>query len=148
MMDFSGKFWQIAPEGTPWDSDATKQWGAGVEDGIIRQIGVVPKPLQKPHPPIFQPFASSEDTIRWCAREHVTAILPAMHAGTQNRLYDVYADESAKIGRKLEPGEGLGVLPDVIVADTDEAALEWWENAGPVCDAAWLRRVVIWRGVR
>ena len=146
MMDFSGKFWQIPPEGTPWDIDATKQWGAGVEDGIVRQIGVVPKPLQKPHPPIFQPFASSEDTIRWCAREHVTAILPAMYAGTQNQLYDVYADESAKIGRKLEPGEGLGVLRDVIVADTDEEAMELWENAGAFCGAAWFAPFGFWRG--
>ena len=33
MMDFSGKFWQIPREGTPWDIDATKQWGAGAGGG-------------------------------------------------------------------------------------------------------------------
>src|SRR5438128_829157 len=79
-LGYQGKYWQIPPDGTPWSIEATKLWGAGVDsDAIVRQIGVVPKPLQKPHPPIFQPFASSENTIRWCAREGVTAILPPMH---------------------------------------------------------------------
>lgn len=147
MLEYSGKFWQIPPVGTPWEIEATKQWGAGVdESGIVRQIGVVPKPLQKPHPPLFQPFAASEDTIRWCAREHVTAILPPMFLGNQNKLYEVYQDEASKVGRKLEPGEGLGVLRDVVVADTDEEALELWHQTGAFCGAAWFAPFGFWRG--
>ncbi|MDZ4279041.1 MAG: LLM class flavin-dependent oxidoreductase [Dehalococcoidia bacterium] len=147
MLEFHGKFWQIPPEGTPWEIDATKQWGAGIdEQGIVRQIGVVPKPLQKPHPPLFQPFASSENTIRWCARENVTAILPPMHLGMQNQLYDVYREEAESIGRKLEPGEGLGVLRDVVVADTDEEAMELWNEGGAFCGAAWFAPFGFWRG--
>ena len=99
---------------------------------------IVPKPLQKPHPPIFQPFASSENTIRWCAREGVTAILPPMHLALQNRLYEVYAEEAAAHGRTLAPGEGLGVLRDVIVADTDEEAMEAWAHGAAFCGAAWF----------
>jgi len=105
----------------------------------VRQVGVVPKPLQKPHPPIFQPFASSENTIRWCAREEVTAILPPMYLALQNQLYDVYRDEAEKSGRSLAPGEGLGVLRDVVVADSEEEALELWSSAGAFCGAAWFR---------
>jgi alkanesulfonate monooxygenase SsuD/methylene tetrahydromethanopterin reductase-like flavin-dependent oxidoreductase (luciferase family) len=147
MMDFQGKYWQIPPEGTPWSIEATKQWGAGVDGAdIVRQIGVVPKPLQKPHPPLFQPFASSESTIRWCAREHVTAILPPMYIGTQNQLYEVYADEAASNGRALEPGEGLGVLRDVVVADTEEEAMELWRQTGAFCGAAWFAPFGFWRG--
>ena len=44
-----------------------------------------PKPVQKPHPPLFQPFASSENSIRWCAQEGVTAVLPPMHATWRGR---------------------------------------------------------------
>ncbi len=139
MFDFQGKYWQIPPEGTPWTIEATKLWGSGVdEDGIVRQIGVVPKPLQKPHPPIFQPFASSENTIRWCAREEVTAILPPMYLSLQNQLYDVYRDEAAQAGRDLAPGEGLGLLRDVVVADTDQEAQELWGQSGAFCGAAWF----------
>jgi len=139
MLQYDGAYWQIPPKGTPWTLDATKQWGAGIsDDGIVREIGVVPKPLQKPHPPIFQPFASSENTIRWCAREDVTAILPPMYLGLQNRLYDVYASEAASAGRSLATGEGLGVLRDVLVADTDEEALALWANGPAFCNAAWF----------
>ena len=139
MMEFRGKFWQIPPEGTPWTIEATKQWGRGVDEaGIVRQIGVVPKPLQKPHPPIFQPFASSASTIQWCAREQVTAILPPMYLGLQNELYDVYREEATQVGRELAPGEGLGVLRDVIVADSDAEALELWGDSGAFCGAAWF----------
>ncbi|MEX1253490.1 MAG: LLM class flavin-dependent oxidoreductase [Dehalococcoidia bacterium] len=147
MLDFKGKFWQIPPEGTPWEIEATKQWGAGVdENGIVRSIGVVPKPLQKPFPPLFQPFASSESTIRWCAREHVTAILPPMYVDVQNHLYDVYQEEAAANGRTLTSGEGLGVLRDVVVADSDSEALELWQNGGAFCGAAWFAPFGFWRG--
>lgn len=138
LLSFQGAYWSIPPEGTPWELDATEQWGAGVEDGTVREIGVVPKPLQRPHPPIFQPFASSESTIRWCAREGVTAILPPMYLRLQNRLYDVYREEAESAGRALAPGEGLGVLRDVLVAETDEEALELWAHGPAFCGAAWF----------
>src|SRR5438105_3323725 len=139
MLDYEGKYWRIPPDGTPWSIEATKLWGAGVDnDEIVRQIGVVPKPLQKPHPPIFQPFASSENTIRWCAREGVTAILPPMHLALQNRLYEVYREEAAIAGRDLAAGEGLGLLRDVIVADTDAEAMELWTHGAAFCGAAWF----------
>ena len=109
MLDYDGRFWKVpvgGPEGgTPWTLEATEQWGSGVENGVLRQVGVVPKPVQEPHPPIFQPFASSEESIRWCAREGVTAILPPLHPKRERALFELFAEES---GRPL--GEGIGVL--------------------------------------
>src|SRR5215470_16438102 len=74
LLTYDGRYWRVPPGHTPWDLDATRQWGAGIDDGVVRAVGVVPKPLQKPHPPLFQPFASSESSIRWCAKEGVTAV--------------------------------------------------------------------------
>ena len=73
---------------TPWDLEATRLYGAGVENGVVRQVGVVPKPVQKPHPPLFQPFASSERSIRWCAQEGITAVLPPLHPLLEEQLFD------------------------------------------------------------
>src|SRR5947208_16995153 len=120
-----GKYWKIPVEGTPWTLDTTLKWGAGVEDGVLKSVGVVPKPLQQPHPPIFQPFASSERSIRWCAKEGVTAILPAMHAHYEDDLYDIYAEAS---GRRR--GDGMGILRDVIIADSDAEAIALWRDSG------------------
>jgi alkanesulfonate monooxygenase SsuD/methylene tetrahydromethanopterin reductase-like flavin-dependent oxidoreductase (luciferase family) len=96
-------------------------------------VGVVPKPVQKPHPPIFQPFASSENSIRWCAKNGVTAILPPMHEVHERNLFEIYASVS---GRK--PGEGMGMLRDIIIADTDEEARQMWADSATFAGNAWF----------
>jgi alkanesulfonate monooxygenase SsuD/methylene tetrahydromethanopterin reductase-like flavin-dependent oxidoreductase (luciferase family) len=139
MLEYRGRYWQVPVEGTPWDLEVTRTLGAGVsEDRTVAQVGVVPKPLQQPHPPIFVPFASSENTIRWSAREQATAILPVMRLALQQRLFEVYREEAAAQGRQLDPGEGLALLRDVIVADTDEEAVALWRDSGRFCGAAWF----------
>ena len=146
MLDYDGRFWKVpvggSEGGTPWTLEATEQWGAGVEDGVLRQVGVVPKPVQKPHPPIFQPFASSEESIRWCAREGVTAILPPLHPKRERALFELFAEES---GRPL--GEGIGVLRDVVIADTDTEAERLWKASGAFCGSAWFEPFGFSRGM-
>ncbi len=133
LLAYQGKYWRVPPGRTPWELESTRRFGAGVEDGIVRQVGVVPKPLQRPHPPIFQPFASSERSIRWCAEEGITAVLPPLHPVLERRLFDLYAEVSGG-----PSGEGLGVLRDVILADSDEEAQALWADSGIYCGAAWF----------
>ncbi|MGC1190575.1 MAG: LLM class flavin-dependent oxidoreductase, partial [Candidatus Binatus sp.] len=122
---YQGKYWRVPPGETPWTLDATAKWGGGVENAIVRAVSVVPKPVQKPHPPIFQPFASSERSIRWCAQEGVTAILPPLHPDLEHHLCEVYAEVS-----KRPLGDGMGVLRDIVIADTDEQARAIWRESG------------------
>jgi alkanesulfonate monooxygenase SsuD/methylene tetrahydromethanopterin reductase-like flavin-dependent oxidoreductase (luciferase family) len=133
LVDYQGQYWKVPVQGTPWDLDASKRYGGGVVDDVVRAVGVVPKPLQKPHPPLFQPFASSERTVRWCAGEGITPVLPPMHPTLERQMVEVYAEES---GRPL--GEGIGVLRDVLIADTDEEALALWLDGPVFCGAAWF----------
>jgi alkanesulfonate monooxygenase SsuD/methylene tetrahydromethanopterin reductase-like flavin-dependent oxidoreductase (luciferase family) len=133
LLEVDGRYWRIPAGETPWQLDATDQWGIGVENGLLKQVAVVPKPVQKPHPPIFQPFASSDNSIRWCAEEGVTAVLPPLHPKLEHRLFELYAEVS---GRPL--GEGVGVLRDVVIADTDEEAIALWRDSGAFCGAAWF----------
>jgi alkanesulfonate monooxygenase SsuD/methylene tetrahydromethanopterin reductase-like flavin-dependent oxidoreductase (luciferase family) len=142
LLAYDGTYWRIPPGDTPWPIAYTQQYGAGVVGGMVRAVGVVPKPLQQPHPPIFQPFASSERSIRWCAQEGVTAILPPLHPKLERALFDLYAHES---GRAL--GDGIGVLRDVIVADSDEEALALWHDSGIYCGAAWFEPFGFARGL-
>lgn len=135
---YEGQFWQIPPKDVPWELEATRRMGRGVENGIVREIGVVPKPLQQPHPPIMQPFSFSEPTIRWCARNSVQPILAPVNDGLESFLYKVYHEEATAAGRNVQPGEGMGVLRDVIVADTDEEAWALWRQSGSFVGAAWF----------
>src|SRR5580698_3356089 len=133
MLAFAGKYWKIPAGETPWALEATLKWGAGVENGLLRSVGVVPKPVQKPHPPIFQPFASSERSIRWCAQEGVTAILPPLHPTLERQLCEVYAEVSHK-----PLGEGMGVLRDIVIADSDDEARAIWRESGYFCGHEWF----------
>lgn len=142
LLDYQGRYWRIPPGETPWDLEATRLWGGGVENGVLRRVGVVPKPLQKPHPPLFQPFASSERSIRWCASEGVTAVLPPLHPRLERRLFDLYAETSG-----LEPGDGVGVLRDLVIADSDDEAQEIWRSSGAFCGAAWFEPFGFARGL-
>ena len=141
-LDYQGRYWKVPPGATPWELEATRSWGGGVEDGVLRQVAVVPKPVQKPHPPIFQPFASSERSVRWCAAEGVTAILPPLHPRLERRLFEVYAETS---GRPL--GDGVGVLRDLVIAPTDEEAYALWRSSGAFCGAAWFEPFGFARGM-
>jgi alkanesulfonate monooxygenase SsuD/methylene tetrahydromethanopterin reductase-like flavin-dependent oxidoreductase (luciferase family) len=133
LLSYEGRYWRVPPGATPWDLESTRRYGAGVVDGIVRAVGVVPKPLQRPHPPLFQPFASSERSIRWCAEEGVTAILPPLHPTLEERLVHLYAEVS---GKPL--GEGIGVLRDVVVAETDDEAMALWADSGLFCGREWF----------
>jgi alkanesulfonate monooxygenase SsuD/methylene tetrahydromethanopterin reductase-like flavin-dependent oxidoreductase (luciferase family) len=132
-LTYNGRYWRIPPGDTPWNIEATNKWGLGVENGIVKAVSVVPKPLQIPHPPIFQPFASSERSIRWCATEDVTAVLPPLFPDYEHRLCELYADVSGK-----SIGDGMGVLRDVIIADTDTEAKDIWRRSGYFCGHEWF----------
>jgi alkanesulfonate monooxygenase SsuD/methylene tetrahydromethanopterin reductase-like flavin-dependent oxidoreductase (luciferase family) len=142
LLSYQGKYWRIPPGETPWQLEATEKWGAGVENGILKAVGVVPKPVQKPHPPIFQPFASSEKSIRWCATEGVTAILPPMHARYEDNLFNVYAEVSGR-----PRGRGMGLLRDVIIADSDAEAIALWKDSGIFSGRAWFEPFGFRKGV-
>jgi alkanesulfonate monooxygenase SsuD/methylene tetrahydromethanopterin reductase-like flavin-dependent oxidoreductase (luciferase family) len=143
MLAFDGRYWKVPPGETPWPLETTAKYGKGVENGILKSVGVVPKPLQKPHPPLFLPFASSESSIRWAAKEGVTAILPAMLPVYEEKLYDVYAEVSGR-----PRGNGTGLLRDVIIADTDEEAMALWRNSGQFTGRAWFEPFGFRRGLQ
>ena len=143
MLTYDGQFWKVPAGETPWVLDTTEKWGKGVENGMLRSVGVVPKPLQKPHPDIFLPFASSENSIRWAAKEGVTASLPSMLPVYENHLYDVYAQVSGR-----PRGHGTGLLRDVFIADTDEEAMALWRDSGQFSGRSWFEPFGFRRGMQ
>ncbi len=107
LLSYEGRYWRIPPGATPWDLESTRRYGAGVVDGVVRAVGVVPKPLQRPHPPL--------------------------HPSLEDRLVRLYAEVS---GKPL--GEGVGVLRDVVVAETDDEAMALWADSGLFCGREWF----------
>jgi len=127
---FKGKYYQVPcpAEGHEWaPHEATARYGAPGEvdeKGWVRKISPVPKPYQKPHPPLFQALTTTEQTIRWAAREGVIPVifLPFPEAAIKGAEF--YADEAAKAGRSLKLGESIGLCRMIYLGDTRAEAME------------------------
>lgn len=140
---FKGRYYEYPSpqEGTPWPAhEWTREFGfPGEVDelGRIQKINVVPKPYQKPHPPLFQAFSISEETVRWCAREGITPTILISQPPLLRKLVEAYQEESRKAGRQLKLGESVGVLRGVYLADSHEQAAKLAEDG--VCGVAFRK---------
>jgi alkanesulfonate monooxygenase SsuD/methylene tetrahydromethanopterin reductase-like flavin-dependent oxidoreductase (luciferase family) len=116
---FKGKYYEYPypQEGTPWPAaESTRQYGfPGEVDelGRIQKINVVPKPYQRPHPPLFQAFSVSEETVRWCAREAIIPTILLPQPPVVRKLVEAYQQEARESGRNLKFGESVGVLHSI-----------------------------------
>ena len=66
-----GEFWNM-PQPVQWEFNPTSDWGgddAVDADGILRRAGIVPRPYQDPHPPVYAPFSYSMESARYWAAE-------------------------------------------------------------------------------
>lgn len=105
----------------------TARYGAPGEvdaDGVLRKICVVPKPYTQPHPPLWQAFSGSDDTIEGCAREDLLCWSLASEPSTFRGLCTAYQAASAKHGRPRALGENFGAFRMVYIGDTYEEAFK------------------------
>jgi alkanesulfonate monooxygenase SsuD/methylene tetrahydromethanopterin reductase-like flavin-dependent oxidoreductase (luciferase family) len=131
---FKGRYYQVPfpAEGHEWlPHEATARYGAPGEldnQNRLRQISPVPKPYQKPHPPLFMALTTSEETIRWSAREGVVPMifLPFPDMAIQGARF--YTEEAERSGRPLRPGQNLGLARLLYLGQTREQARERARN--------------------
>lgn len=66
------------------------------EEGRIARICVVPKPYQRPHPPLFVATTKSKDSVEFCARHGYspTYFSPTKSVAESIRFYQQVANES------------------------------------------------------
>ena len=86
-------------------------------------MNVWPRPLQKPHPPVWIPGGGSVETWRWCAeRDYVYAYLSYFGYKNGEATMQGFWDEMKRLGKDLNPYRA-GFLQFVGVAETREEAL-------------------------
>ena len=85
-------------------------------------VSIWPRPVQRPHPPVWVPVTSSKETIEWAAA-HDIAITPGVFAGpVREDTIRYYAQCQASHGRAVTP-KHLNVMIDCYVADSKEQAV-------------------------
>ena len=130
--DYNGQFYKVPfpyEEGIRrWPAaEWTRNYGAPGEvddQGVVRKICVVPRPYQDPHPPLFQPFSVSENTIRYTAREGIVPWILTSYPPAFKELCKVYRDVAAENGRQLGLGQSVGAFRAVHFGRTEEEAVE------------------------
>ncbi len=87
-----------------------------------RHVNIWPRPVQKPHPPIWIPGGGSIETWRWCAEmDHVYAYLSYFGYQAGQVTMDGFWQEMDRLGKDRNPYRA-GFLQFVGVAESREEA--------------------------
>lgn len=142
--EHKGRFYEFPVPGVRWNhplSPATPEFTG--EDGQITKISVTPRPLQKPHPPLWQ-VIDSPRSIKWAAERDIQGIFWMPPVSELRRRFELYRDTASEAnGREYRLGEGIGLVRDVYVAETMEQARSEFEDALMTS----YRWICHWRGL-
>jgi alkanesulfonate monooxygenase SsuD/methylene tetrahydromethanopterin reductase-like flavin-dependent oxidoreductase (luciferase family) len=87
-----------------------------------RYVNIWPRPVQKPHPPVWIPGGGSVETWRWCAEmDHVYAYLSYFGYLAGQATMDGFWKETDRLGKDRNPYRA-GFLQFVGVAESREEA--------------------------
>jgi len=94
----------------------------------LRYVNVWPRPLQKPHPPIWIPGGGSVETWRWCAeRDYVYSYLSYFGYKLGKATMQGFWQEMARLGKEPNPYRA-GFLQFVGVAESRAEAMELYRG--------------------
>jgi alkanesulfonate monooxygenase SsuD/methylene tetrahydromethanopterin reductase-like flavin-dependent oxidoreductase (luciferase family) len=122
-----GKYWNFPPKDfvNPHEHGVYRDFGRGVTaDMRINEIGIAPRPLQSPHPPLYGGFAASMRTALFWAKYGGKPIVLTDNLDFYGKLCEGYTMEAAKHGRTVKNGEQAGWGGVFICAPTDAEAQE------------------------
>lgn len=134
---YKGNFWTIPPDDfvNPHYHPAYVKYGRGVtEDMRVLEVGIAPRPYQKPHPPLYGGFTHSLRTALFWAKYGGKPIVLASDLDFCRTLWSAYREEAERHGRQVKPGEEAAWGGILVVAEDKATAEEWAE------DMRWLWR--------
>lgn len=119
--------WQVPypyEDGVDWTMTATQEMGAPGEmdeNGKIRRVSVVPKPLTQPHPPVFVSSNASKETVEYCGpRGFIPTYFSKIERAAE--FGRAYVDAAASAGRHYALGQNQALVRWGQIADTTEQA--------------------------
>ena len=94
----------------------------------LRYVNVWPKPIQKPHPPIWIPGVGSVETMKFVAKRRYAYMgIPYFHIDFFKRNYALFREICEQEGYQAHP-EQMGLLMPIYVAETDAKARAEFEE--------------------
>jgi len=140
-----GEFYTFPAPDFVWQHDMSppNEDFVDLKTNKLKKISVVPRPYQKPHPPIWQ-VVDSPSSIERAAELGINCIMWIPTVKSLKKRFEIYKDAKSKTEKRDVPmGEGICVVRDLFVADTMEEAKEL---AGEQM-VNYMRWVCHWRGL-
>jgi alkanesulfonate monooxygenase SsuD/methylene tetrahydromethanopterin reductase-like flavin-dependent oxidoreductase (luciferase family) len=107
-----GTFWKI-PKEIEWQFNPTRDFAPGTvsPQNRLLEIGIVPRPLQVPYPPIYAPLSYSMETVRFWGREggKMVAFLAEEKEHFLPITFDAYLKEAEAVGRPVERRDAVAL---------------------------------------
>jgi alkanesulfonate monooxygenase SsuD/methylene tetrahydromethanopterin reductase-like flavin-dependent oxidoreductase (luciferase family) len=128
---YRGRFWTIPPDGfvNPHVHPVYTKYGRGVgEDMRIREIGIAPRCLQRPHPQLYGGFTHSMRTAVFWARYKGRPIVLSKDLEFCRKLWAAYREEAGRHGHAIRPGDEAAWGGLLVMADTTAEAKAWAED--------------------
>ena len=140
-----GEFYNYPSDNFVWQHDMSPPIDGVVDKktNILKKISVLPKPYQKPHPPISQ-VVDGERSIKWAAENGIKTIMWIPTVKALKKRFEIYRDAKSKVeNREVPLGEGISLVRDMFVAESMEEAKKL---AGEHI-INYMRWVCHWRGL-
>ena len=128
---YRGQFWDFPrkDDTNPHEHPVYSKFGQGVSKEMkISEVGIAPRPLQYPHPPLYGGFTHSLRTAKFWAKYKGKPIVLANDFEFCKSLWAEYRTEAQKHGHDIKPGQEAGWGGIMICAETDEKAQAWAED--------------------
>lgn len=122
-----GRYWQLPPTGlvNPHPHEVYTRYGQGVTaDMRIEAVGIAPRPLQRPHPPLYGGFSASMRTARFWARYRGKPIIMSSNLEFLQALWSAYREEAGRHGHTVAPGDEAAWGGLMICAPSDAEAAD------------------------
>ena len=140
-----GEFYTYPSPNFIWQHDMSppKENVVDLKTNELKQISVLPKPYQKPFPPISQ-VVDGERSIQWAAENGLNTIMWIPTVKALKKRFEIYKDAKSKAENRDVPlGEGISLVRDMFVAETMEEA----EKMAGEHIVNYMRWVCHWRGL-
>ena len=140
-----GEFYTYPSPNFIWQHDMSppNEKFVDLKTNELKKISVIPKPLQKPHPPLSQ-VVDSTGSIEWAAKNGIKTIMWIPTIKTLKKRFDIYKNARSETEKRDVPlGEGITLVRDMFVADTMEDA----EKLAGEHIINYMKWVCHWRGL-
>jgi alkanesulfonate monooxygenase SsuD/methylene tetrahydromethanopterin reductase-like flavin-dependent oxidoreductase (luciferase family) len=89
----------------------------------FKDIGIWPRPYQRPHPPVWIPFTGSKETIECAAAGNFGAAIHHPHRGVIEDMVAHFGKMLAKSGHRINPDQ-ICLMTEAWVAESGAKALD------------------------